>query len=139
VRMDVTKQADVDAAVAMVKADNKPLFAIVNSAGISVKPGIKEYVFESVAEKSVDDEIRIFYEINVLGTMRLVSSFFPLLLQNASSGNYGEPCIANISSVYGRVSMPLAAAYASGKHAIFSYSDSLRRELHGTGIRVVCF
>lgn len=42
----------------------------------------------------------------------------------------------NISSIGGRIALPLAGPYAASKFALEAVSDSLRRELHGQGIHV---
>ena len=42
----------------------------------------------------------------------------------------------NISSIGGRIALPLAGPYAASKFALEAVSDSLRRELHGEGIHV---
>ena len=43
--------------------------------------------------------------------------------------------IVNISSISGRVALPLYGPYAASKFALEALSDSLRRELRGTGRR----
>lgn len=139
VKLDVTKQSDIDEAVNAVKADGKQLFSVVTCAGISNPPGSNTISLSTVAEKDFEAEIRPIYEVNVFGTMKVVSAFFPLLLDTSRKGNFGEPCIALVSSVAGILSPPMLSPYSSGKHAVYSYADSMRRELIGTGVRVICF
>jgi NAD(P)-dependent dehydrogenase (short-subunit alcohol dehydrogenase family) len=62
-------------------------------------------------------------DVNVMGTFRVNKAFFPLI--KARRGR-----ILNISSETGWQSGgPFDGAYASSKHCIEAYSDSLRREL----------
>ncbi len=44
--------------------------------------------------------------------------------------------IVNISSIAGRVALPLYGPYSASKFALEALSDSLRRELRGSGIHV---
>jgi short-subunit dehydrogenase len=46
-------------------------------------------------------------------------------------------CIVNISSVLGLIPSPFSALYASSKHAVEGYSESMDHEVRGSGIRVV--
>src|SRR5919109_5562543 len=48
----------------------------------------------------------------------------------------GRGRIVNISSIGGRVALPLAGPYAASKFALEAVADSLRRELRGQGIQV---
>ena len=90
------------------------LDAVVNFAGIMViGSGIEldEAIFQKVLN------------VNVMGTYRVNQACFPLLKLRKGR-------IVNISSETGWMSGgPFNGAYASSKHAIEAYSDSLRREL----------
>ena len=44
--------------------------------------------------------------------------------------------IINIGSVLGRFSVPWNGAYSASKFAVEGFSESLRYEMHGTGISV---
>ena len=44
--------------------------------------------------------------------------------------------VINVTSVKGLFSEPVNAAYASTKFAMEAFSDSLRREMHGFGVKV---
>ena len=48
----------------------------------------------------------------------------------------GEARIINTSSVMGLISTPGRGAYAASKYALEAWSDALRMELHGSGVRV---
>jgi NADP-dependent 3-hydroxy acid dehydrogenase YdfG len=49
-----------------------------------------------------------------------------------------EACVVNISSIFAMVSMPTQGMYNASKAAVRAYSDSLREELRGTSVRVLC-
>jgi NAD(P)-dependent dehydrogenase (short-subunit alcohol dehydrogenase family) len=48
----------------------------------------------------------------------------------------GKGSIVNISSAYGKVGGPSAAAYVGSKHAVEGITKSAAIELAGTGVRV---
>ena len=50
--------------------------------------------------------------------------------------NQGHGRIANIGSMFGSIGFPCFAAYSASKFAIRGFSQSLRRELAGTGVGV---
>lgn len=114
VLIDVMDTDSVVAAVNKVKEQVDGLDAVVNFAGIMVIGAAIE-LEEATLQRVLD--------VNVMGTFRVNKACFPLL--KARKGR-----IVNISSETGWMSGgPFNAAYASSKHAIEAYSDSLRREL----------
>lgn len=118
--IDVTDSASIAAAAAEVGAAG-PLTALVNNAGVAIS-GPVEYV--------PIDEWRRQLEINLVGQIAVTQAFLPLL--RAASGGR----IVNISSIGGRIALPLAGPYAASKFALEAVSDSLRRELRPEGIYV---
>lgn len=80
----------------------------------------------------VDLEIsRRLFEINVFSPLALAQLVIPQMLSQRSG------IIVNIGSVGGAVSLPWAVMYCATKWAIHCIDDSLRRELIGTGVRVL--
>jgi short-subunit dehydrogenase len=45
--------------------------------------------------------------------------------------------VINVSSGWGAIAGPFVAPYTASKHGLIAFSDSLRREVDGTGIRVM--
>jgi NAD(P)-dependent dehydrogenase (short-subunit alcohol dehydrogenase family) len=121
-KLDVTDQASVDAAAAQVAeaTGNVGLAALVNNAGIAVA-GPLEYVDIAAFERQMD--------VNVTGVLRATQAFLPLI-------RLARGRIVNISSIGGRVAIPLVGPYAASKFAVEGMSDSLRRELRPWGIHV---
>jgi NAD(P)-dependent dehydrogenase (short-subunit alcohol dehydrogenase family) len=99
----------------------RPLAGLVNNAGI---PGVGPVELLDL------EELRRIFEVNVLGAVAAIQSFLPML--RASRGR-----VVNISSVSARLALPFAGSYAASKFALEAISDSLRRELVGTGVEVV--
>lgn len=79
---------------------------------------------------SDDETIRRLISVNVVAPLLLARAALPHLLSR------GSGCIANIGSVLGAIGFPYFTAYSSCKFALRGFSESLRRELHGTGVRV---
>lgn len=119
VHLDVT-DADSIAAARRTLPD-AGLAGLVNNAGIAVA-GPLEFL--------PIDQIRRQYEVNVIGQVAVTQAFLPAL--RAARGR-----IVNVSSIGGRLALPLAGPYSSSKFALEGLSDSLRRELRSQGVEVV--
>jgi NAD(P)-dependent dehydrogenase (short-subunit alcohol dehydrogenase family) len=116
--LDVTSAEDVAALKDSLPAR---LDAVVNNAGI---------VAAGAMETLSSDEWRNQLEINVIGQMAVTQAVLPRL--RTSHGR-----IVFISSVNGRLSMPLIGAYAASKFALEAAADALRMELSPWKIPVV--
>jgi NAD(P)-dependent dehydrogenase (short-subunit alcohol dehydrogenase family) len=119
-KLDVTKQEDIDAAVANITKAGRGLYALVNNAGIAT--------LGSVAETSMQ-EFDLLMQVNVYGPYRMTKAFTPLILE-------GKGRIATISSLSGIVAPRNFSAYAMSKHAMEAFGDSLASELEPLGVRV---
>ena len=110
------------ASVRRAAAEAGRVDVLVNNAGeIAVGP------LESIPF----DEIQKLYDINVFGTLRTIQAFAPAMRER------GSGTIVNISSVVGRLALPLTGIYASTKWAIEALSEALRIELGHFGVKVV--
>jgi NAD(P)-dependent dehydrogenase (short-subunit alcohol dehydrogenase family) len=122
--LDITK-ADAIAAAAQTIADElgaRGLAGLVNNAGIGVL-GPVEYV--------PIDRLRLQLEVNLIGHVAVTQACLPLLRK--ATGR-----IVNISSLAGRLSLPLFAPYAASKFGIEAVSDALRQELRPWNMHVAC-
>jgi NADP-dependent 3-hydroxy acid dehydrogenase YdfG len=120
--LDVTNEDSMRSAVAAVEAECGAVGALVNNAGFSL---------EGAAEVTPMDEIRRQFETNVFGLIRLCQ----LVLPGMRTQRWGR--IVNVSSVGGKMTLPGAAYYHASKHAVEAFSDALRFETAGFGVRVV--
>lgn len=82
------------------------------------------------------DVIRQYFEVNVLGLLRVTQALLPLL---GARPNHPVPpgCILNISSVGGEIAGPFLGAYHGTKFALEGLSHTLRRELQLYGVDVI--
>lgn len=77
-----------------------------------------------------DQDIRSLVTLNLTIPMQLTQACLPAMRARRS----GQ--IVNIGSMTGLIPLPHMTAYAATKAGLKAFSDSLRRELHGTGITV---
>ncbi|NWH07241.1 MAG: SDR family oxidoreductase [Alphaproteobacteria bacterium] len=114
--LDVTSDADVEAAKAQVDALTKGrgVDVLINNAG---------YAQVGPIERVSDAQWRAQYETNVFGVLRMLRAFVPQMRERRQGR------IINVSSVVGRLALPFFGPYNSTKHAIEAISDSLRQEL----------
>ncbi|PCJ48452.1 MAG: short-chain dehydrogenase/reductase [Gammaproteobacteria bacterium] len=120
VRLDVTVQSDIDAAVKFVQSQNRGLFGIVNNAGVGV--------FGKMSEVP-DKDILWIHDVNVMGPHRVNRAFIPLLKESM-----GRTTI--IGSISGYVTSAESGAYSMSKFAVEAYTESLADDLRETGIHV---
>ena len=120
VRLDVTKQDQIDAAIALIEREGRGLWGLVNNAGVNV-------VAPLVAAR--EDEIQFLFDVNVFGVYRVTKAFAPLVM--ASKGR-----IINISSISGILAGPNYGLYAASKHAVEAMTDALATEMEPFGVHV---
>jgi NAD(P)-dependent dehydrogenase (short-subunit alcohol dehydrogenase family) len=113
VRLDVTKQDEIDAAVETVRAGGKGLYGLVNNAGVVTLGPITEID---------EDDLTWIFDVNVFGVYRVTKAFAPLIIESRGR-------IVNISSISGILSSMFWAPYGMTKHALEAYTDSLEKEM----------
>ena len=117
--LDVTR----DDSVARCLEAVGPLDAIVNNAAITSGGGpVEGYPL---------DRFRQMFETNTLGALRVIQAVLPTWRKR------GSGVIVNVSSVNGRVSSPLRAAYSASKFALEALTESVHLEVRHFGIRSV--
>jgi NADP-dependent 3-hydroxy acid dehydrogenase YdfG len=118
--LDITNQESVDAFAASLAGRKVEL--LVNNAGGA-------FDADSVLD-SDPDVWRKTYEVNVIGTVRMVKAITPLLL--ASGGGQ----IIVLGSTAGHTAYENGGSYVAAKFAERSLAATLRLELNGQPIRV---
>jgi NAD(P)-dependent dehydrogenase (short-subunit alcohol dehydrogenase family) len=99
-----------------------PIGAVFNNAGVALS--------SSVADASPEDDEWLL-SVNLDGVINGVRAFLPLLLEQDSGA------IVNTSSVFGLAGIPHQSAYCASKFAVRGFTESLRHELVGTGVRAI--
>ena len=123
---DLTVQADVDR-VRDELAALGPVHALVNNAGGAFGMG-------SIETADVEDW-RAMYDINVLGTQRMIAALLPLLRDGARDAGVAD--IMTVTSIAGHVAYEGGAGYNAAKFAEHALVAVLRLELAGEPIRVL--
>jgi short-subunit dehydrogenase len=95
---------------------------LVNNAGL-MTGGLLE-------EQDVD-EIYAMFQVNLVGLVQLTKLLLPPMLERRRG------MIMNNASISGYVWFPSASTYAAAKTGVVAFSESLRRELQGTGVGVL--
>ena len=121
-RLDVTTDESVEAAVKELIRLEGRIDLLVNNAGFGVAP--------AGAEESSMEQAKAIFETNFFGLVRMTRAVVPHMRRQGSGR------IINIGSVLGFLPMPYGALYAATKHAVEGYSESLDHELRTRGIRV---
>lgn len=120
VRLDVTVQSDIDAAVNLISTRGLGLYGLINNAGITMAGPLVEV---PVAE------LEWLFNVNVYGPYRMTQAFAPLIIE--SKGR-----IVTIGSVLGIFSGSMSGHYSMSKHAMEAFTDSLAAEMERFGVNV---
>ncbi|MDQ1697382.1 MAG: hypothetical protein QOJ03_2735, partial [Frankiaceae bacterium] len=97
------------------------IWAVVNNAGFAQAGSIED----------VDDEaVRYQLEVNLVAPARIARLVLPDMRAR------GQGRIVNISSVAGRISLPLMGWYCASKHGVEAMTDALRMEVAPYGVTV---
>ena len=121
IRLDVTSQEQVDAAVELVKKQGAGLYALVNNAGVGGGG--------PVVETPIEDQTFV-YRVNVEGVYRTTKAFAPMIIE--SKGR-----IVTTGSIAGTGSaIPGFGAYSGSKHWIEAFTDSFATEMEPLGVMV---
>ncbi len=120
VRLDVTSQEDVDAAVGIVKREGKGLYGLINNAGVAVIGPLSQ---------TPDSDLQFVFGVNIGGVVRVTRAFAPMIIE--SKGR-----IMTTGSISGILSSPTLGVYSMSKHAVEAFTDSLAGEMAEYGVSV---
>jgi NAD(P)-dependent dehydrogenase (short-subunit alcohol dehydrogenase family) len=121
-KLDVTDEKSVKDAIRQITDENSRIDVLVNNAGYGVMGAVEDLSLE---------EFKSQFETNFFGVIRVTKEVIPIM-RNQGSGN-----IINVSSVGGRIGLPINSAYISSKFALEGLSESMRYELQQFGIDVI--
>jgi NAD(P)-dependent dehydrogenase (short-subunit alcohol dehydrogenase family) len=120
-QLDVTQQAQIDAAVTAALGRFGVVDVLVNNAGLGWGGPFEEM------DLALN---RLLFEVNVLGMMALTHALLPHMRAR------GHGHIINISSDSGIYGQPFSTAYCATKHAVEGFSEALSHEVLPFGVRV---
>ncbi len=120
-RMDVTDDDDVARVVDHVARTESRIDVVVNNAGFGIAGAVEE---TSVAE------VRLQFETNVLGPLRVCAAVLPHLRRQ------GDGLIVNVSSIAALTPLPFQGLYSASKAALEAATEAMRMEVRPFGVRV---
>jgi NAD(P)-dependent dehydrogenase (short-subunit alcohol dehydrogenase family) len=120
--LDVTKPAQIAAAVRETMSRFGAIDVLVNNAG---------YGYRGAVEEASEADIRGLFETNVFGLVAMTRAVLPGMRAR------GSGAIVNISSVGGRMAQPGSGYYSATKFAVEGMSDALRKEVRPLGLHVM--
>jgi len=119
--LDVTDKATVDAAVGRAHEHFGRLDVVVNNAG---------YGLFGTIEEVTEDQARAEFETNLFGALWVTKASLPYLREQGSGH------IIQVSSIGGVNAFPGLGLYHASKWALEGFTQSLRAEVEGFGIKV---
>lgn len=120
-RLDLADEAGVTRAVQEVLRRAGRIDVLVNNAGFAMLGAVEDLPREALRHQ---------FEVNVFGAIQLCREVLPAMRAQCAGH------IVNVSSLAGKVSVPLMGAYCASKFAIEAFSDALRAEVKPGGVRV---
>lgn len=122
IAVDVSSDSGVDELVALAQANQVDV--LINNAGINQL---------ATHEQMSSGDIAQIMTVNLCAPMILCSRLIPILK------NRKEAMIVNVGSIMGSIGMAGSATYCASKFGLRGFTESLRRELADSSIRVVYF
>ena len=121
-KLDVTDQNQIDAAIKAAEDKFGRIDVLVNNAGIG---------YFAAVEESEEDQVRRMFEINVFGLSRMIHAVLPGMRKRRNG------FIVNFSSIGGIRSFPAVGYYTATKFAVEGLSEALWQEVEPLGIKVM--
>jgi len=122
VQLDVNDKKSVIEAITKIVTEKERIDVLVNNAGYGLLGSLEDVSIE---------EMKAQFETNFFGVIRVTQLVLPIMRKQKSG------TIVNVSSVGGRIGLPVLSAYHSTKFALEGLSESMSYELESFGIRVV--
>jgi len=119
VEIDVTDDASVERAIAVIIETTGRLDVVVNNAGVSYSGPLEAFTQEQVRQQ---------FEINVFSVLRVNRAVLPQMREQ------GGGLLLHIGSIAGRLGMPYLGLYGATKFALEGLTESYRYELAPFGI-----
>lgn len=120
--LEIDNDKSVEDAINTIVEERKRIDVLVNNAG---------YGLGGALEDSSMDEIKAQFETNFFGAVRATKAVLPVMRRQ------GAGKIVNITSMGGRIAIPLSSSYHGSKFALEGLSESIRYELEPFGIKVI--
>ena len=121
-QLDVNSDKSVKDGIDKIYSEKERIDVIVNNAGYGLFSPIEELTLDQIKEQ---------FETNFFGAIRIMHAVIPIMRKQRAG------TIVNLSSLVGRVGLPLSSAYVATKFALEGLTESVRYELSQFGINVI--
>ncbi len=122
VHIDLSSQASIEQCCSELGDELGQLDLLVNNAGLMTGGLLEEQAIE---------EVYAMLQVNLVGVAHLTQRVLPGMLTRRGG------TIVNNASISGYAYFPAASTYAASKAGIVGFTESLRRELRGTGVHAM--
>jgi short-subunit dehydrogenase len=122
IKLDVTDDYSIKNAINEIVEETDRIDVLVNNAGNNIAGAVEDLSIEEFKEQ---------FETNFFGLIRVTKVVLPIMRKQNSG------IIVNLSSIVGKMAIPLNSAYVSSKFAVEGFSESIRYELEDFGIKVI--
>lgn len=120
-KLDITDEESIALALETTIDKFGAIDVIVNNAG---------YSLTGVFEAATTEQLQHQYDVNVFGVMNAVRAILPYFREKKAG------TIVNVSSIGGKMTLPLYSMYQSTKWAVSGFSEALQFELRPFNIKV---
>ncbi|WP_458626748.1 SDR family oxidoreductase [Winogradskyella sp. PC D3.3] len=120
-RLDVTDSSSIQSAVKAAVQKFETIDVLLNNAGYGMLGTLEATPIATIREQ---------YNVNVIGLLETTQTVLPIMRKQKSG------TIVNISSMGGRIALPLGSVYGATKYAVEGISEALQYELEPLGITV---
>ncbi len=122
IQLDVDDDKSVKDAIYRIENEQGRIDVVVNNAGYLLIGPLEELSIREFKEQ---------FETNFFGAIRVIKEVLPIMRRQRAG------IIVNISSLAGRVGLPLNSPYVSSKFALEGLSESMAYEIEQFGIKLV--
>lgn len=119
--LDVTNEETIKEAIDMTVERFGKIDVLLNNAG---------YGSYGILEATPEKAMRMQYDVNVIGTLLVTKNVLPHMRRES------EGIIINISSMGGKITLPMGTLYHGSKFAVEGMTESLSYELEAIGVKV---
>ena len=128
IQLDVNIDKSVVDAINKIVDQEKRIDVVVNNAG---------YALVGALEETSMDEIKAQFETNFFGAVRVMQTVIPIMRKQQQRSSGGSSKIVNVTSMGGRIAIPLDSIYHGTKFAVEGLSESIQYELEPFGIKII--
>lgn len=120
--IDLSTESGIDELVNFCRDLPSGIDILINSAGLNRFALLEDYEFAATSKLMM---------VNLIAPIMLTSKLLPLLKTRT------EALVANIGSALGAIGNPGYSAYCASKSGLARFSETLRRELADTNVKVL--